>query len=165
MLKAKISSHWQNSSHVSFLRTITSSYIIFNILFITLFTLPLTFLHFIFTFHMNQPQQFLRVINKRKNINQLLRYIYADQHYIIPLLVLWIFNINIYLGRYSYELLSRVLVSRLKNEWQDQKKLVLFPEMGRVKKVLSFTRTHSRMCISIYVFNLKKLQKNKKTKS
>ena len=43
------------------------------------------------------------------------------------------------------------------------KKVVLFPEIGRVKNVLSLTRPHSRMCIRIHIFNLKK-QTNKKVK-
>ena len=36
------------------------------------------------------------------------------------------------------------------------KKVVLFPETGRVKFCLSLTRLHSQMCIRIYIFNLKK---------
>ena len=40
------------------------------------------------------------------------------------------------------------------------KKVVLFPEISRVKIFLSLTRPHSRMCIRIYIFNLK----NKKQK-
>ena len=39
------------------------------------------------------------------------------------------------------------------------KKVVLFSEIGRVKNFLSFTRPHSRMCIRIYIFNLKTKQK------
>ena len=43
-------------------------------------------------------------------------------------------------------------------------KVVLFPEIGRVKIVLSLTRSHSRMCIRIYIFNFKK-QTNKQKKN
>ena len=32
------------------------------------------------------------------------------------------------------------------------KKVVLFPEIGRVKKILSLTRPHSQICIRIYIF-------------
>ena len=43
------------------------------------------------------------------------------------------------------------------------KKVVLFPEIGRVKSFLSLTRPHSQMCIRIYIFNFKKQQiKNNK---
>ena len=37
-----------------------------------------------------------------------------------------------------------------------KRKVVLFPEIGRVKYFLSLTRPHSRMCIKIYIFNFKK---------
>ena len=37
-----------------------------------------------------------------------------------------------------------------------QKKVVLFPEIGRVKFFLSLTRSHSWMCIRIHIFNFKK---------
>ena len=51
--------------------------------------------------------------------------------------------------------------------WHDKlivsKKVVLFPEIGRVKKFLSLTRLHSRMCIRIHTFNFKKQQTNKET--
>ena len=43
-----------------------------------------------------------------------------------------------------------------------QKKVVLFPEIGRVKLFLSFTRLYSGMCIRIYIFNFKKQQTNNK---
>ena len=36
------------------------------------------------------------------------------------------------------------------------KKVVLFPEIGRVGIFLSLTRPHNRMCIGIYIFNFKK---------
>ena len=42
------------------------------------------------------------------------------------------------------------------------KKVILFPEMGRVKKILSLTRPHSRMCIRIYIFDKKKKKQGKK---
>ena len=42
------------------------------------------------------------------------------------------------------------------------KKVVLFPEMRRVKIFLSFTRPHCRMCIRIYIFHLE--NKTKKTR-
>ena len=53
----------------------------------------------------------------------------------------------------------------------EAKKVVLFPEIGRVKKFLSLTRPHSRMCIRLYIyiyiylyiFNIKK-QTNKQKK-
>ena len=41
------------------------------------------------------------------------------------------------------------------------KKKVLFPEIGRVKILLSLTRPHSRMCSRIYIFNFKNEQTNK----
>ena len=46
----------------------------------------------------------------------------------------------------------------------DQKKLVLFPEIGQVKIFLTLTHQHSRMCIRIYIFNFKKWQTNKQKK-
>ena len=45
-----------------------------------------------------------------------------------------------------------------------QKKVVLFLETSRVKKFLSLTRSHSRMCIRTYIFNFKKQAKKKKAK-
>ena len=45
-----------------------------------------------------------------------------------------------------------------------KKKLVLFPEIGRMKLFLSLTRLHSRMCIRIYIFNFKKQEYKKKQK-
>ena len=45
------------------------------------------------------------------------------------------------------------------------KKVVLFPEIGRVKNFLSLTRPHSRMCTRIYLFNFKKHQTNKEKKT
>ena len=45
------------------------------------------------------------------------------------------------------------------------KKVVLFPEVGRVKTFLSITRPHRRMSIRIYIFDLKtKKIQNKQTK-
>ena len=49
------------------------------------------------------------------------------------------------------------------------KKVVLFSEIGQVNFYISFTRPHSRMCIKIYIFNLKTtttitIQKVKETK-
>ena len=46
------------------------------------------------------------------------------------------------------------------------KKVVLFPEIGRVKFFISLTRPHSRMCIKIYIFNKKTttIEKVKETK-
>ena len=43
------------------------------------------------------------------------------------------------------------------------KKVVFFPEIGRVKNILSLTRPHSRMCIRIYIFNFKNKKKTKIT--
>ena len=40
--------------------------------------------------------------------------------------------------------------------------IALFPETGRVKKILSLTRPHSQMCIRIYIFNFKKQTQTKK---
>ena len=40
----------------------------------------------------------------------------------------------------------------------------MFPEIGRVKNFLSFTRLHNRMCIKINVFNFKKKQSKKTTR-
>ena len=50
-----------------------------------------------------------------------------------------------------------------------QKNVVLFPEIGQLKIVLSLTRPHSQMCIRPYIFNQKKnkqarTQKAKETK-
>ena len=42
------------------------------------------------------------------------------------------------------------------------KNIVLFQENYQVKIFLSVSRPHSRMCIRIYTFNLKKKQTNKK---
>ena len=42
------------------------------------------------------------------------------------------------------------------------KNVVLFQENYQVKIFLSVSRPHSRMCIRIYTFNLKKKQTNKK---
>ena len=44
-----------------------------------------------------------------------------------------------------------------------QKKVILLPEIGRVKNFLSFIRPHSRICIGIYIFIFKK-QTNKQKK-
>ena len=44
-----------------------------------------------------------------------------------------------------------------------RKKVVLFPEIGRMKFFLSLTRPHSGVCIRIYIFNIKK-QTNKQKK-
>ena len=48
------------------------------------------------------------------------------------------------------------------------KKVVLFPELARVKTFLSLTGPHSRMCIRIYIFKFKKVKpkitRRKKTK-
>ena len=41
-----------------------------------------------------------------------------------------------------------------------QKKVVLFPEIGRVIVFLSLFRPHSRICIRIYIFSFKKQQQN-----
>ena len=42
------------------------------------------------------------------------------------------------------------------------KNVVLFQRNDQVKIFLSVSRPHSRMCIRIYTFNLKKKQTNKK---
>ena len=47
------------------------------------------------------------------------------------------------------------------------KKVVLFPEIGRVKSFLLLTHLHSRICIRTYIFNFKKLfliSKNRQAK-
>ena len=44
-----------------------------------------------------------------------------------------------------------------------KEKIVLHPEIGRVKTFLSLTHLHSRMCIRIYTFNFKN-QRNKPKK-
>ena len=47
------------------------------------------------------------------------------------------------------------------------KKVILFPEITLVKMFLSFIHPHSRVCIRIYIFNLKKkttTRKQKKTR-
>ena len=49
--------------------------------------------------------------------------------------------------------------------WQHesgQKKVVLFPKIGRVKVFLSLTHPRSQMCVRIYLFKLKKQQTNNK---
>ena len=45
----------------------------------------------------------------------------------------------------------------------EAKKVILFPEIGRVKIFLSLLRLYSRMCIRIFIFNFKK-QTNKQAK-
>ena len=47
----------------------------------------------------------------------------------------------------------------------EPKKVILFPEITRVKMFLSFIHPHSRVCIRIYIFNFlkKKKRKTKKT--
>ena len=45
------------------------------------------------------------------------------------------------------------------------KNVVLFPEIGQVKSLLSLTCPHSRMCIRIYIFNLKKNKNNNNNKT
>ena len=45
-----------------------------------------------------------------------------------------------------------------------QKKVVLFPEIDRLKKFLSLTSLHCQMCIRIFFFNFKK-QTNKQKKN
>ena len=45
-----------------------------------------------------------------------------------------------------------------------QKKVVLFPEIGRVKIFLSLTRSHSRIWIIIYIFKFKEQQTNNNKK-
>ena len=42
------------------------------------------------------------------------------------------------------------------------KKVVLFPEICRVNKILSLTRPHCRVCIRIFFFSKKKKKKKKK---
>ena len=49
-----------------------------------------------------------------------------------------------------------------RNNKLGQKKVVLFPEIDRIKIFLSLTRPLNRMCIRIYIFNLKK-KNNKPT--
>ena len=46
----------------------------------------------------------------------------------------------------------------------EPKKVILFPEITRVKMFLSFIHPHSRVCIRIYIFNFqkKKEKENKK---
>ena len=64
------------------------------------------------------------------------------------------YDIIICSSKYSY----------VKKAWA-KKKVVLFPEIGRVNFFLSLNRWHGRMCIRIYVFLIwKKKQTNKKTK-
>ena len=43
-----------------------------------------------------------------------------------------------------------------------KKKVVLFPEIRRMKKILSLNRPHIRMCIRIYILNFKKQTKKQK---
>ena len=45
-----------------------------------------------------------------------------------------------------------------------KKEVALFPEIGRMKNLLSLTRPHSRMCIGIYIFKETKKSNNKQTK-
>ena len=42
-----------------------------------------------------------------------------------------------------------------------KQKVVLFPEIDRMKKFLSLTHPHSRMCMKICIFKFKKHQTNK----
>ena len=46
-----------------------------------------------------------------------------------------------------------------------QKKLVLFPKIGRVKIFLSLTGPHSQIYIRIYIFNFRKHKTNKQKKT
>ena len=55
-------------------------------------------------------------------------------------------------------MLIQLNISRL-----GQQKVILFLETDRVKKILSLTHAHSRMCIRTYIFSFKK-QTNKKKK-
>ena len=64
------------------------------------------------------------------------------------------------------------LATNLRVSPQSGKKVVLFPEISRVKNFLSLTRPHSRICIRICVFNFKKIkpkiikiQKTRETKN
>ena len=64
------------------------------------------------------------------------------------------------------------LATTLRVSPQSGKKVVLFPEISRVKNFLSLTRPHSRICIRICVFNFKKIkpkiikiQKTRETKN
>ena len=45
------------------------------------------------------------------------------------------------------------------------KKVVLFPEIGRIKIVISLSHPQSRMCIRIYLFNFKKSKQTNKQKT
>ena len=45
------------------------------------------------------------------------------------------------------------------------KKVVLFPEIDRIKIFISLTQPHSRMCIRIYLFNFKKSKQTSKQKT
>ena len=45
------------------------------------------------------------------------------------------------------------------------KKVTLFPEMGRGNIFASLTRLHSRMCIRIFIINLKKQANKQKNKN
>ena len=74
----------------------------------------------------------------------------------------------------------KIQVNVLNRKWKSKwlyiyaKKVVLFPEIGRVKFFSSLTHPHSRMCIRIYIFcskkkthtqtKTKKKQKKKKRK-
>ena len=49
----------------------------------------------------------------------------------------------------------------LHNKNKAKKKIVLFPEIGRMKNFLSLSRPHSWLCIITYIFNFKKHQINK----
>ena len=50
------------------------------------------------------------------------------------------------------------------SELRQKIKVVLFPEIGRVKILLSLTCPRSRMCSGIYIFNLKTTQKEQQKK-
>ena len=58
---------------------------------------------------------------------------------------------------------SHIRKSLIINFTLGQKKVVLFPEIGRIKNFLSITCPHSRICSSIYIFDFKE-QTSKKQK-
>ena len=58
---------------------------------------------------------------------------------------------------------SHIRKSLIINFTLGQKKVVLFPEIGRVKNFLSVTCPHSRICSSIYIFDFNE-QTSKKQK-
>ena len=76
------------------------------------------------------------------------------------------FNIEEYLHVSSNIFYNNKLTKKSSSQWLSQKKVVLFPEIGRVKVFLSLTRPRSLYIHSEYTFLISENNKetNKKTR-